>query len=216
VTNTKKAAETETTSTTEREKMLAGKPYISSGPELFGARQAAKELLFDFNALRPGQVEERNAILRRLFGRIGEKFFVEPPFRCDYGSNIAVGENFYANYDCVVLDCAVVTIGDNVLFGPGVHIYTAGHPAHPEPRNAGIEYAMPVTIGNNVWLGGGVIVTPGVTIGENAVIGAGSVVTRDVPPSAIAAGNPCRALRTITDEDRKFYFRRLPFEEPSR
>ena len=161
-------------------------------------------------------MEERNAILRRLFGRIGEKFFVEPPFRCDYGSNIAVGENFYANYDCVVLDCAVVTIGDNVLFGPGVHIYTAGHPAHPEPRNAGIEYAMPVTIGNNVWLGGGVIVTPGVTIGENAVIGAGSVVTRDVPPSAIAAGNPCRALRTITDEDRKFYFRRLPFEEPSR
>jgi maltose O-acetyltransferase len=198
---------------TEREKMLAGRPYISSGPELFGARQAAKELLFDFNALRPGQTGERDAILRRLFGRIGEPFYVEPPFRCDYGSNILIGGNFYANYDCVILDCAPVTIGDNVLFGPGVHIYTAGHPAHPEPRNAGIEYAAPVTIGNNVWLGGRVVVTPGVTIGDNAVIGAGSVVTRDVPPSVIAAGNPCRVLRAVTDEDRKFYFRGLPLDK---
>ena len=213
MTNAKKTAATGTRPATEREKMLAGRPYVSSGPELFGARQAAKELLFDFNALRPGQIDERNAILRRLFGRIGERFYIEPPFRCDYGSNIVIGGNFYANYDCVILDCALVTIGDNVLFGPGVHIYTAGHPAHPEPRNAGIEYAAPVTIGNSVWLGGRAIVTPGVTIGDNAVIGAGSVVTRDVPPWTIAAGNPCRVLRSVTDEDRKFSFRRPPLDK---
>ena len=155
--------------------------------------------------LSGGPVQDRSFVLC--------PFFVEPPFRCDYGSNIVIGGNFYANYDCVILDCALVTIGDNVLFGPGVHIYTAGHPAHPEPRNAGIEYAAPVTIGSSVWLGGRAIVAPGVTIGDNAVIGAGSVVTRDVPPWTIAAGNPCRALRAVTDEDRKFYFRRLPLDK---
>ncbi len=200
-------------SMSERDKMLAGKLYISSGPELFDARQAAKELLFDFNALRPGQIEERNALLRRLFGRIGEKFFIEPPFRCDYGSNISIGENFYANYNCIVIDCARVTIGDDVLFGPNVNLYTAGHPVHPELRTTGLEYAMPVTIGNNVWLGGGVIINPGVSIGDNVVIGAGSVVTGDVPSNVVAAGSPCRMMRLITDEDRRFYFKRMSIEE---
>ena len=166
---------------TEKEKMINGELYLSFGEELLKERQDAKELIFDFNTLRPTEIEKRNEIIGKLFGKIGKGFFIEPPFRCDYGYNISVGENFYSNYNCIILDCAKVTIGDNVLFAPNVSLFTAGHPIDPEIRNSGSEYAFPITIGNNVWIGGGVIVNPGVTIGDNVVIGAGSVVTKDIP-----------------------------------
>lgn len=197
---------------TEKEKMLNGKPYKAFGSELFGERQYAKELIFEFNSLHPSEIEKRNEIIKKLFGNASDSFFIEPPFRCDYGYNISIGENFYANYNCTILDCAKVTIGDNVLFGPNVSLFTAGHPIHFEPRNAGIEYAFPITIGNNVWIGGGVIVNPGVTIGENVVIASGSVVTKDIPSNSIAVGNPCKVIREIIDEDKKYYFKNLRIE----
>ncbi|GAB6088255.1 sugar O-acetyltransferase [Alkaliphilus crotonatoxidans] len=194
---------------TEKEKMLAGRPYQSFGEELFQERQHAKELLFNYNSLRPNELEKRNEMIKQLFGSVGKGFFIEPPFRCDYGYNISVGDNFYSNYNCTILDCATVSIGDNVLFAPNVCLFTAGHPIHHEPRNQGIEYAFPITIGNNVWIGGGVIINPGVTIGDNVVIGAGSVVTRDIEANSIAVGNPCRVIRKITDEDREYYYKNL-------
>ncbi|WP_372007439.1 sugar O-acetyltransferase [Paenibacillus chitinolyticus] len=187
---------------TEKQKMLAGKPYKAFGEELLLERQHAKEVLFDYNALRPGEVEKRNALLRPLLGRTGKVFFIEPPFRCDYGYNISLGENFYANYNLTVLDCNRVTIGNNVLIGPNVSVFTAGHAIHPELRVNEVEYALPISIGNNVWIGGGAILNPGVSIGDNTIIGSGSVVTKDIPADVIAAGNPCRVLRPITEDDR--------------
>ena len=159
--------------------------------------------------MNPSDVEKRNELIRRLFGKIRDQFFIEPPFRCDYGYNISIGDNFYANYNCTILDCASVTIGDNLLFAPNVCLFTAGHPIHFEPRNQGIEYAFPITIGDNVWIGGGVIVNPGITIGSNVVIGSGSVVTKDIPSNVVAAGNPCKVLKAITDDDRDKYFRNM-------
>ncbi|WP_217558938.1 sugar O-acetyltransferase [Paenibacillus sp. GbtcB18] len=187
---------------TEKQKMLAGKPYKAFGEELLLERQHAKEVLFDYNALRPGEVEKRNELLRSLLGRAGKVFFIEPPFRCDYGYNILLGENFYANYNLTVLDCNRVTIGNNVLIGPNVSVFTAGHAIHPELRVNEVEYALPISIGNNVWIGGGAILNPGVSIGDNTIIGSGSVVTKDIPADVIAAGNPCRVLRPITEDDR--------------
>ncbi|MFC9774582.1 sugar O-acetyltransferase [Paenibacillus chitinolyticus] len=187
---------------TEKQKMLAGKPYKAFGEELLLERQHAKEVLFDYNALRPGEVEKRNELLRPLLGRTGKVFFIEPPFRCDYGYNISLGENFYANYNLTVLDCNRVTIGNNVLIGPNVSVFTAGHAIHPELRVNEVEYALPISIGNNVWIGGGAILNPGVSIGDNTIIGSGSVVTKDIPADVIAAGNPCRVLRPITEDDR--------------
>ncbi|WP_315119344.1 sugar O-acetyltransferase [uncultured Clostridium sp.] len=194
---------------TEKEKMLSGKPYKSFGEELLGERQHAKEMIFEFNSLRPNEIEKRNEIIKKLLGKTSENFFIEPPFRCDYGYNISIGENFYSNYNCTILDCAKVTIGDNVLFAPNVSLFTAGHPIHFEPRNEGFEYAFPITVGNNVWIGGGVIVNPGITIGDNVVIGSGSVVTKDIPSNVIAVGNPCKIIREITEEDKTKYFRNL-------
>lgn len=197
---------------TEKEKMLEGKLYKSFGEELLNERQYAKELIFDFNALRPTEIEKRNEIIKKLFGKTKDNFFIEPPFRCDYGYNIFIGDNFYSNYNCTILDCAKVTIGDNVLFAPNVSLFTAGHPVDSELRNTGAEYAFPITIGNNVWIGGGVIVNPGVTIGNNVVIGSGSVVTKDIPVNVIAAGNPCRIIREITDKDKIYYFKNYKVE----
>lgn len=197
----------------EKEKMLSGKPYKSFGEELLGERQHAKEMLFEFNNLRPTEINKRNEIIKKLFGKVSDNFFIEPPFRCDYGYNISIGENFYSNYNCTILDCAKVTIGNNVLFAPNVSLFTAGHPIHFEPRNAGIEYAFPITIGNNVWIGGGVIINPNVTIGDNVVIGSGSVVTKDIPCNSIAVGNPCKVVREITDGDKQYYFKNFEIEE---
>ncbi len=195
----------------EKAKMLTGQPYKAFGDILLSERQHAKELIFDFNNLRPTDVEKRNEIIKNLFGKTGNTFFIEPPFRCDYGYNIEIGENFYSNYNLIILDCAKVNIGDNVLIAPNVGIYTAGHPLHYEMRNEGYEYAFPIFIGNNVWIGGNVIINPGVKIGDNSVIGAGSVVTRDIPENVVAVGNPCRILKQITVEDKLFYYKDLPF-----
>jgi acetyltransferase-like isoleucine patch superfamily enzyme len=194
---------------TEKEKMLSGKLYKAAGQELSAERQYAKELVFCFNSSGPGEIVKRKEIIKKLFGKTSNNFFVEPTFRCDDGCNIEVGENFYANYNCIILDCAKVIIGDNVLLAPNVSLFTAGHPIHYELRNQELEYAFPITIGNNVWIGGNVIVNPGITIGDNTVIGSGSVVTKNVPANVIAVGNPCKVLRQITDGDKLYYFRHL-------
>lgn len=196
----------------EKEKMISGKPYKAFGDELLAERQFAKEMIFDFNSLRPNQIDERNEILKRLLGKTKDKYFIEQPFRCDYGYNIEIGENFYSNYNLIILDCAPVKIGDNVLIGPNVSIYTAGHPLHYEIRNQEYEYAFPIIIGDNVWIGGNVVINPGVSIGENSVIGSGSVVTKDIPKNVIAIGNPCKVLRVITDDDKHYYFKNLKIE----
>lgn len=187
---------------TEKEKMLKGLLYKALDKELAEERQSAKVVLFDFNSLHPSKIEQRNDMIRSLFGHTIGDFYIEPPFRCDYGYNILIGRNFYANYNCTIIDCAKVMIGDNVLFGPNVCLFTAGHPLHFEARNAGDEFALPITIGNNTWIGGGVIVNPGINIGDNVVIGSGSVVTKDIPSNSLAVGNPCKVIREITEEDR--------------
>lgn len=196
----------------EKDKMLSGKLYKAFCEELLAERQHAKEVVFEYNSMHPSQVEQRCEMLQELFGRTKETFVIEQPFRCDYGYNIEIGKNFYSNYNLVILDCAKVTIGNNVLIGPNVGIYTAGHPIHFELRNQECEYAFPITIGDNVWIGGSVVINPGVTIGENSVIGSGSVVTNDIPNNVIAIGNPCKALREITDKDKQYYYKNLKIE----
>lgn len=196
---------------TEKTKMIEGKPYKASDAELVLERKFAKELLFTYNTLAPKEIDQRHEILKKLLGNLGKKFHIEAPFRCDYGYNIEIGENFYSNYNFLILDCAKVSIGDNVLMGPNVSIYTAGHPLHYELRNLEVEYAFPVTIGNNVWIGGNVVINPDVCIGNNSVVGSGSVVTKDIPDNVIAVGNPCRVFREITDEDKHYYYKKLKF-----
>jgi len=183
---------------TELEKMLAGELYESWDPELISMRKRARRLLRALNQETTEEDrEQRRGILGELFGTTGKEVYVEPPFFCDYGSNIHVGENFYMNFDCVILDCARIDIGNTVFCGPKVQIYAATHPLVASERIKGPELAKPIKIGNHVWLGGGVIVCPGVTIGDNTTIGAGSVVTRDIPANVFAAGNPCKVIKTI-------------------
>ena len=177
--------------------------------ELQQERIACKELCYDYNALRPSQRAEQTALLQKLLGKTKGAFTVIAPFWCDYGYTIELGENFFANHGCVILDCARVTFGDNVFVAPGCGFYTAGHPIDAERRNAGLEYAWPITVGDNVWFGGGVQVLPGVTIGSDVVIASGSVVNRDIPSHVVAAGNPCRVIRPITEADRHTNFDRL-------
>ncbi len=196
---------------TEKQKMLAGKPYFGFDEELFCERQHAKDLVCRINTLHPQKIDERNSLFKALFAKTTGNFHIEPPFYCDYGYNIFLGENFYANYNCIILDCAGVHIGDNVMFGPNVNIYTAGHPLDAEKRNSGLEYAQPIHIGNNVWIGGHTVVNPGITIGYNTVIGSGSVVTKNIPSNVIAAGNPCKVLRAVNKEDKLYYFKKMQF-----
>ncbi len=189
----------------EKEKMMSGKLYYAFDEVLFKERQYAKDLVSQFNACHPREIDRRNGILRKLLGKTKEKLFIEPPFRCDYGYNVEVGENFYANYNLIILDCAKVVIGDNVLIGPNVSLLTAGHPLHHEIRNLECEFAFPIHIGDNVWLGGNVVINPGIKIGDRSVIGSGSVVTRDIPSDVVAVGNPCKVLRKISDKDKMYY-----------
>lgn len=188
---------------TEKEKMISGALYNPIDEELENDRNRAKDLTFDFNSLRPSQGKEKAELIKWLFGKTGEHVWVEQPFHCDYGYNISVGEHFYANHNCVILDCAKVTIGHHVFLAPNVGIYTATHPLDAETRNQFIENAKPVTIGNNVWIGGGVTIVPGVTIGDNTVIGAGSVVVKDISSNVLAVGNPCKPVRTITPKEKE-------------
>jgi maltose O-acetyltransferase len=184
----------------EKEKMLAGELYNPFDPELVAGRERARDLCQDLNATRERDQTTRRRILTELFGRGGESVWMQPPFYCDYGSNMYLGERVYFNFNCVVLDVCAVTIGDFTLFGPAVQIYTATHPLDAKRRRAE-ESGQPITIGSDVWVGGGAIICPGVTIGDKAVIGAGSVVTRNIPGGVLAVGNPCRVLREIPDED---------------
>lgn len=187
---------------TEKEKMAAQMLYDANyNEELAMERIACKELCFQYNNLRPSQVEEQDELIRKIFGKTGEHVNVTAPMWCDYGYNVEVGENFYANHNLVILDCAKVKFGDNVFVAPDCGFYTAGHPIDFPRRNQGLEYAYPITVGDNVWIGGGVKVMPGITIGSNVVIGSGSVVVKDIPDNVVAAGNPCRVIRPITDED---------------
>ncbi|MCP9198608.1 sugar O-acetyltransferase [Gramella sp. GC03-9] len=197
----------------EKEKMLNEKPYLASDDELATERLFSQSLCFEINHIPPAKIENRNKLYQKLLGSTGKKFHIEIPFYCDYGYNIEIGENFYSNYNCTILDCAKVKIGDNVMLAPNVSIFTAGHPIDAEMRNTGLEYAIPVSIGNNVWIGGNSVINPGVKIGDNTVIGSGSVVTKDIPANVIAAGNPCKVIREITNEDKHFYFRKRKFEE---
>lgn len=187
---------------TELENMLSGRLYLAEDEDLSAARLRAQTLCRRYNDTFPGQLEERRDILRQLLGAVGEACCIEPTFRCDYGTQITIGDFFYANYDCIFLDVAPIVIGSHVLLGPRVCLYTAGHPTVPEVRDTGLEFGRPITIGDSVWLGGNTVVCPGVRIGSGSVIAAGSVVTRDMPPDVIAGGNPCRVLRPITDADR--------------
>jgi maltose O-acetyltransferase len=183
---------------TELQNMLAGELYDPFDPELVRARERARDLCQALNATREAQQAERRSILRELLGKGGESVWMQPPFFCDYGTNIELGERVFFNFNCVVLDVCRVRIGDSTLFGPAVQIYTAMHPMNAELRRHQ-EYGKPVEIGTDVWVGGGAIILPGVRIGDRAVVGAGSVVTRDIPGGVFAAGNPCRVIREITE-----------------
>jgi maltose O-acetyltransferase len=182
---------------TEKQKMLAGKLYLATDPELVAENKRASRLLHQYAKTTLEEPELRQRILRNLFGKMGESTSIVPPFHCDYGSNIFIGDRFYMNYGGVILDCNTVHIGNDVLCAPYVQIYTATHPTDPTVRLTGRELAAPITIGNTVWIGGGAIICPGVTIGDNTTIGAGSVVTKDIPANAIAVGNPCRVIKTL-------------------
>jgi acetyltransferase-like isoleucine patch superfamily enzyme len=181
----------------EKEKMFAGELYDAGDKNLIKERNLAKDLCFEYNHIQPSKFKERKALIKKLFGKTGTHFHLEQPFYCDYGYNIEIGENFYTNVNVVILDCAKVTFGDNVLIAPNCSFYTVNHPLDVENRNKGLEYARPITVGNNVWIGGSCTILPGVTIGDNAVIGAGSVVTKDIPANVLAVGNPCKVIKEI-------------------
>jgi maltose O-acetyltransferase len=181
---------------TEKQKMLAGELYLASDPELVADTSRAAQLLDRYRQTASRDRAQQRAILQELLGRVGEQASIVPPFHCDYGSHIYIGDRFYMNYGGVILDCNEVHIGNDVLCGPYVQIYAAYHPTDPTTRLTERELAAPIQIGNNVWLGGGVMICPGVTIGDNTTIGAGSVVTKDIPANVVAAGNPCRVLRS--------------------
>jgi maltose O-acetyltransferase len=182
----------------EKEKMLAGELYDANyNEDLMKERLIAKDKCFEYNNIKPSKIEERTEIMKQILGKTGNQFWIEQPFICDYGYNIEIGENFYSNHNLVILDANKVKFGDNVFIAPNCGFYTAGHPLDYETRNKGLEYAKPIEVGNNVWIGGNVIVLPGVTIGDNVVIGAGSIVTKDIPSNSVAVGNPCKVIKEL-------------------
>lgn len=193
---------------TEKEKAAEGLLYDANYDEaLKEERIVCKDLCYEYNSLRPSEEAERKALLKRILGKTGKNLWIEQSFWCDYGYNIELGENFYSNHNLVILDAAKVTFGDNCFIAPNCGFYTAGHALDVEQRNAGLEIALPIKVGNNVWIGGSVSVMPGVTIGDDVIIGGGSVVVKDIPAGVIAAGNPCRVIRKITEADKKKYKR---------
>ena len=190
---------------TEYERMIRGELYNPANPQLQALAQKGRLAMERYNQLSRTEVAQRRQILAETLGEIGEKCHIESPFRVDYGCNIQIGDVFYANFDCIMLDVAPITIGKHVMFGPRVSLYTATHPLDAGVRNRVVEYGKPITIGDYCWLGGNVVVNPGVTIGEGTVIASGSVVTKDIPANVVAAGNPCRVLRELTEEDKQYW-----------
>ncbi|MEO9662980.1 sugar O-acetyltransferase [Maribacter dokdonensis] len=181
----------------EKEKMTQGLPYDPNNAELVKGRLSARRLLREITAISEDEEQDRKMLFRKLFAETGDEFYIENPFICDYGFNIYWGENAYANFGCIILDAAPVYIGKNVMMAPGVKLMTATHPLEYKARNSGIEFAKPIHIGDNVWIGSGVIVNPGVKIGNNSVIGSGSVVVKDIPENVVAVGNPCKVMKSI-------------------
>lgn len=190
---------------TEKEFMLSGRLYLAHDKELAEASRRAKRLTRMFNSTTEEEPAVRVDLLRELFHKTGEHIWIEPPFHCDYGCQISIGDHFYANYDCIIVDVCPVTIGSRVLLGPRVCIFTAGHPTDAGVRGSLLEFGKPIVVKDDVWIGGGAILNPGVTIGAGTIIGSGAVVTKDIPAGVIAAGNPCRVLRAITQEDRVYW-----------
>lgn len=188
-----------------------GMAYISDD-SVMEQQKRARILTQKLNTMDRSDFKGLGDVVKELLGQ-SEGAWINPPFYCDYGFNIEVGKNFFANYNCTMLDVAKITIGENCFMASNVAIYTAGHPIHPDSRNSMYEYGIPVTIGDNVWIGGNTVICPGVTIGSNCVVGAGSVVTKDIPDWSMAAGNPCRVIRKITDEDKRYYFKKIPFDD---
>ena len=186
-------------------------PYISDA-SVMEEQKACRRILQELNFSDRSDFEKISQIVKKLLGK-SENAFINPPFYCDYGSHIEVGKNFFANYNCTIIDVAKVTIGDNCQMAPNVAIYTASHPLHPVSRNSLYEYGISVTIGDNVWIGGNTVILPGVHIGSNTVIGAGSVVTKDIPDWVVAAGNPCRVIKKITEDDKKYYYKDREFDD---
>ena len=183
---------------TEKEKMLAGEVYSAIDPQLLEELKVAREKIYEYNALRPSETDKMKEIIKELFGHVADdNYLINQPFRCDYGKQISIGKRFFANFNFTVLDEARVTIGDDCFIGPNVSIYTACHSTDPIERNSRQEWAKPVTIGNNVWIGGSVTILPGVTIGDNVSIGAGSVVVKDIPSNTVAVGNPCKVIKKV-------------------
>lgn len=196
----------------QKERMLANLPYKAWLDGLSEERSENAKRIYEYNNLPPERWNERTVLLKKILGKTGESINIQPPFRCDYGYNIEVGENFFANYNLIVLDVGKVRIGNNVQIAPNEAIYTAGHPLHPDSRNSGYEYGIDIEIGDNVWIGGNTCIMPGVKIGKNVVIGGGSVVTKDIPDNMIAVGNPCKVIREITEADRDYYYRDRKFD----
>ena len=192
----------------EKEKMHSGDIYQPGDPQIMAEQVLCQEKLYDFNLTRPSELEKRTAMLREMFAEIGEGCYIEPPLHSNFGGrHVHFGKWVYANYNLTLVDDTYIYVGDYTMFGPNVTIATAGHPICPELRQKGLQFNMPVRIGRNCWLGAGVIVLPGVTIGDNVVIGAGSIVTKDIPSNVVAVGNPCRVLRQVGEHDREYYFK---------
>ncbi len=197
---------------TEKEKMINGLLYNPSDSTLVEDRNKAKELMYAFNNIKPNTHEIYRETLKKLLPHANENAYINQPFHCDYGYNIEIGKNFFANYNCTILDVSKVIIGDNVMLAPNVSIYTASHPIHFETRNSGYEFGAEIVIGNNVWIGGNAVILPGVTLGDNIVVGAGSVVTKSFPENCVIGGNPAKIIKEITEEDKKYYFKDKKFE----
>ncbi len=192
-----------------RERMKSGKLYFCTDAELAREQLECLDKLYDFNHSRPSDMTRRMEILKSILAEMGDNVYIEPPLHANWGRNTHVGNNVYANFNLTLVDDTDIFIGDSVMFGPNVVLATAGHPVDPALRRKVAQFNLPITIGNNVWIGAGALVMPGITIGDNSIIGAGSVVTKDIPPNVVAVGNPCKVLREIGERDRKFYYKDL-------